>query len=115
MSTKVLGTEEILAATFQKLDERAVEALALLRLVRPDTSASVAKVLTFALNRDSEVGSRMVEAQQEPVRKFQAGQLTREEFHDAWNESQFIDALDVVEAMTDEERAELRARIVSVT
>jgi hypothetical protein len=116
MSTKVLGTEEVLAATFQKLDERTVEALALLRLIRPDTSASVAKVLSYALKYDLEIVERMSRPQWNLCEELQAGKITADEFHASYyDDDHYLDALDVVEAMTDEDRAELRARIVART
>jgi hypothetical protein len=104
------------SAMWIRLDERDVRALALLQLVRPDTGASAAKVLSYALHYDLEVVERMSRAQVELLRDLQAGKITADEFHAShYDDDHYLDVLDVVEAMTDEERAELRARIVART
>jgi hypothetical protein len=104
------------SAMWIRLEERDVQALALLQLVRPDTGASVAKVLAHALNYDLEVVERVSREQVALLREFQAGKITADEFHASYyDDDHYLDVLDVVEAMTDEERAELRARIVTVT
>lgn len=105
-----------LAAHFTKLDERTVKALALLGLIRPDTGANAAKVLAYALKYDSEVTERERRPQWKLCEELQAGKITDEQFHAMYyDDDHFLDSLDVVEAMTDQERAELRARIVAET
>ena len=71
-----------------RLDERTLGALSLLGLLRPDTDADDAKILAHLMNSDAYVCES----------KF---------------ENDTLDTLDVVECSDDQERAELRARIIS--
>jgi hypothetical protein len=88
LATTWTKTKKQYAILGTRLDERTLNALFLLGLIRPGVEQDDAKILAYLLNCDS----YMVESQME---------------------NDTLDVLDVVECSDDQERAELRARIIS--
>lgn len=105
---------EELRAQFSRLEEEDFSALVALRLIDKHTTTDSAKSLSFALKRDAVVKERRASmwiAAQDKAR----AENPEPEWEDdsAWyhiGDDEFT-ALDVIEAMSKEERAELRARI----
>lgn len=88
LATTWTETKRMFAILGTRLDERTLGALVLLGLIQPGVEQDDANILAYLLKYDS----YMVDSQME---------------------NDTLDTLDVVECSDDQERAELRARIIS--
>lgn len=102
------------AARFERLEEHDVKALVVLGLIDKYTTENAMKSLSFALRHDAVIIERRMSAWTASQNEARAANADPDwNDRDAWyhiGDDEFI-ALDVVEAMNAEERAELRARI----